>query len=153
MYLKKLMIGAIALSTATLLVASPRGMMNGQRGMSGGMGSGMMMYSSCSPYKGIELSDEQKDSLTQLRSELRESMQSLKTTYTNPMVAATQNGAFNTDAFIAASNASTTARVSLKADYKKLMYNVLTQEQQKTFIANIKEISENSTCERSHRRF
>jgi len=139
---KKLTIGLITIAATTALMAGPRGM----------MGGGMMKYSVCSPYNGIELSSAQQDELSQLRSELRTSVQSLKTTYTNPTIAATENGTFDTNAFVGAANTISNASATLRADYKKLMYNVLTADQQKVYVENITTISEGDTCN-SGRRF
>jgi len=136
MDLKKITIGLITIAATTALIAGPRGM----------MGGGMMKYSVCSPYNGIELSSSQQDELSQLRSELRTSVQSLKTTYTNPTIAATENGTFDTNAFAGAANTISNASVTLRADYKKLMYNVLTADQQKVYVENITKISEGDTC-------
>jgi len=133
---KKVTIGLITIAATTVLMAGPRGM----------MGGGIMRYSVCSPYNGIELSSSQQDELSQLRSELRTSVQNLKETYSNPTVVATENGTFDTNAFISASNAISNVSVALRADYRKLMYNVLTVEQQKVFVENITTIEESDMC-------
>jgi len=132
---KKITVGLITIAATTVLMAGPRG-----------MGGGMMRHSVCSPYNGIELTTAQKDELSQLRSELRTSVQSLKVAYKNPTIAATENGTFDTNAFIGASNTINSASVTLRADYKKLMYNVLTADQQKIYVQNITTISTSDNC-------
>jgi len=135
MSLRIMTVGLVAITATSLLLAGP---MKKPRGM--------MKSSVCSPYNSIELSTTQKDDLMQLRSELKTSMTDLKATFTNPVVAATQNSDFDTEAFVEAAKILSAEKITLKAGYKKLMYDVLTPEQQLVFISNVTEISTNEDC-------
>ena len=146
MSLKITTIGLISIAATSILIAGPMKM-----GGSMKMSTGMMKSSVCSPYYSIELSTTQKDELIQLRSEVKTSMTNLKSTFTNPMIAATTNGNFDTAAFIEAAKIISNEKITLKADYKKLMYDVLTPEQQLVFLNNIATISTNESCSMGRR--
>lgn len=134
MYLKRLTVGVASMLMATSLLAFPP------------EGGRMSSDDKCSPYYGIELSDAQKSEITQLQSEMRSAMDSIRDSSTFPLAAALQTGVFDSDAYLNAAKEPFEESVRLHAHYDMLIYNVLTGDQKETFISNLNNRPDPESC-------
>lgn len=100
----------------------------------------------CSPFKEIVLDEAQRDELKTLKGDLKEAIADVKAETTAPIYAATVTGVFDADAFASQAAANQALIIDLRAEQAEAMFNVLTAEQQATFVANLDNIENNESC-------
>ncbi len=93
-------------------------------------------------FQSLDLSDDQKEQLNDLRKEMRETMKSLR----DPQKAKEEllgyfsEEGFDKDGFVNKVSEKFDEKIKIRADYIEKMYNILTPDQRKELIEGLKDI-------------